>query len=117
MDWQQLKQLDREGLVDVESQTVTHPLDLRKLSDAHLRFEFGQSRATLSGKLGKQISYLAYPNGKFDVRCERAAKSAGYLMAFSERLTPAERSGSLFSVSRYVHTKMRQGWRDCQQER
>ncbi len=112
MDWTQLRQLDREGLVDVESQTVTHPADLRLLPDARVQKEMVQSKATLQKQLGHPISFIAYPNGKFDRRSEKAAEKAGYLMGFSEVLTPAEWSPNIYAVARYVHTKYRRGARD-----
>ena len=113
MTWHQLKQLDRERLVTVASQTVTHPPDIRTLQDEKLGWEMLTSRSELERQLGHDVCWLAYPNGKFNERCERAAAQAGYRMAFSERLTPAERSPSIFAVSRYVHTKFRAGWRDA----
>jgi peptidoglycan/xylan/chitin deacetylase (PgdA/CDA1 family) len=112
MTWPELRQLDREGWVTVASQTVTHPPDIRTLPNGKLDWEMSYSRSELESHLGHRIPYLAYPDGKFDVRCETSARKAGYSMAFSERLTPAERSPSIFAVSRYVHTRYRQGWRD-----
>jgi peptidoglycan/xylan/chitin deacetylase (PgdA/CDA1 family) len=112
MTWPELQQLDREGLVTVASQTVTHPLDLRLLPGAKLSWEMVESRRSLEQELGHPVRYLAYPNGKFDLRCERSAAKAGYVMAFSERLTAAERSPSIYAVARYVHTRFKQGWRD-----
>jgi peptidoglycan/xylan/chitin deacetylase (PgdA/CDA1 family) len=113
MDWHQLVSLDRDGLVDVESQTVTHPADLRTLSDSNLKNELRGSKMSLEQHLGHQVSYIAYPNGKFDRRSERAAEAVGYRMGFSEALTPAERSPSIFAVARYVHTKYKQAWKDA----
>lgn len=113
MTWDQLKELDREGLVTVCSQTRTHPADLRRLSAASLAEEMSGSKAALERQLGHPARYIAYPNGKFDTRVARAAQKAGYVMAFTERLTPIEESPNLFMVSRYVHTKYRQAWMDA----
>jgi peptidoglycan/xylan/chitin deacetylase (PgdA/CDA1 family) len=113
MDWDQLRQLDREGLVTVASQTVSHPLDLRKLSWSKQLAEMVDSKGTLEQQLGHPVPYVAYPNGKYDVRVEEAARRAGYRMAFTEVLTPAEESANIFAVDRYVHTKWRRAWRDA----
>jgi len=112
MTWDQLKELDREGLVTICSQTRTHPADLRTLPTKALEEEMAGSKRILEKQLGHAVKYLAYPNGKFDARVARAAQKAGYAMAFTERLTPAERSSNRFMVSRYVHTKLRQAWSD-----
>lgn len=113
MTWQQIEELDREGLVTICSQTRTHPADLRTLDDRRLAEEMGGSKRVLEHKLGHSVRYLAYPNGKFDLRVAKAAQAAGYAMAFTERLTPAERSPNRFMVSRYVHTKYRLAWSDA----
>lgn len=112
MTWDQLRKLDREGLVTIASQTVSHPADLRKLSDAQLRDEMTRSRARLEQELGHEVRWLAYPNGKYDGRCAAAARTAGYVMAFTESQVPAEASPSILMVSRYVHTKVREAVRE-----
>jgi peptidoglycan/xylan/chitin deacetylase (PgdA/CDA1 family) len=113
MSWDELRKVDRDPLVTIGSQTVSHAADIRKLSDAALRWEMTQSKADLEARLGHHIRFLAYPNGKYDARCERAARDAGYIMAFSEQQQPAEKSHSIYSVNRYVHTKYLKAWRDA----
>jgi peptidoglycan/xylan/chitin deacetylase (PgdA/CDA1 family) len=111
MSWRQLRELTKEGLVDIESQTVTHR-SVADLDDSTVLKEFVDSRTQLSKQLGKPVNYIAYPNGSLDGRTAGLARKAGYVMGFSEKLMPAERAPSIFAVPRYVHTKYRQGWRD-----
>ncbi len=99
--------------MSVYSQTVSHPTDLRNLDDSHLLQEMVGSKRSLETHFGHAVSFLAYPNGKFDARVARAAQSAGYIMAFTEHLDPCEKSPNLFMVSRYNHTKYRQAWSDA----
>lgn len=110
MTWSQLRQLQKEGLVTVCSQTVSHPADLGQLSDAQVWKELTDSKRELEKQLGVRCWYLAYPNGKFDSRSEVLAQKAGYVMAFSEVTKPAEASPSLFAVNRYVHTRWKRAW-------
>lgn len=112
MTWDQLKELQASGLVTVASQTVSHPEDLRRLTDKQLDKEMSVSKRSLELHLGRKIAYVAYPNGKWDQRSVVAAKRAGYLMAFTEELRPAEKASSILAVPRYVHTKYRQAWND-----
>lgn len=112
MSWLQLKELDREGLIHIESQTVTHPEDLRKLDDRKLAWEMTEPKRVLEANLGRPIQFVAYPNGKYDARVARAAKAAGYRMAFTEELAPAETASSKFLVPRYVHTKWKRALSD-----
>jgi peptidoglycan/xylan/chitin deacetylase (PgdA/CDA1 family) len=113
MTWTQLRQLDREGLVTIASQTVTHPADLRDLTNDQLTQEFRDSKAKLEQELGHEIPYLAYPNGKFNAEVATQARSAGYRLAFTEVTQPLERSPDPWRINRYVHTKWKsacKGW-------
>ncbi len=112
MTWDELEKLDKQGLVTVASQTVTHPEDLRNLSDEQLQKEMVRSRRDLETHLGHRVQFLAYPNGKYDDRVAAAARAATYSMAFTETQVLAERSPSILMVSRYVHTKLPKAWQD-----
>lgn len=112
MDWARLKKLDREGLVTIASQTVSHPGDLTKLTREQLADEMARSKQTLEQGLGRDIHFVAYPNGKFNQPAMDAARRAGYLMAFTEEQKPSEQSPSILAVARYVHTKYREAWSD-----
>lgn len=112
MTWDQLTELDRSGLVTVGSQTVSHT-SVTTLPPARVRVEFADSKRDLERHLGHAVAYLAYPNGSFDDSSARVAGATWYLMAFTERLNPAEGSPSIFEVARYVHTRYRQAWKDA----
>lgn len=110
MTWNEIQRLDNEGLVTFGSQTVSHR-DLPGLSDREIDLELRASRSDLAAHLRHPVRYLAYPDGKFDLRCEQAAKRAGYAVAFSEIQTPIGQHR--YRVERYVHTKWRQALRDA----
>ena len=114
MAWDQLKELDRSGLVTVASQTVSHDPDIRKLTIQKLRLEFTASKASLANHLGHEISYLAFPNGKCDVNVANEAKAAGYALAFSEVTQPVRQGVNPWLVPRYVHTKYQKAWNDAE---
>ncbi len=112
MTWAQLKELQQSGLVTVCSQTVSHPTDLRKMTDSEMWRELVESKRAIETEIGRPCQYLAYPNGVFDDRCAKMAAAAGYRLAFTEKLSPAEGSPNLLMINRYVHTKYRQAWKD-----
>jgi peptidoglycan/xylan/chitin deacetylase (PgdA/CDA1 family) len=109
MTWAQLARCKQLGF-SVQSQTVSHPADLRKLSATVLIRECEQSAEDIRRNLGERPRFLAYPNGKFDKRVARQAQLAGYDLAFTEACLPAERAPSQWEVPRYVHTKYREAW-------
>jgi peptidoglycan/xylan/chitin deacetylase (PgdA/CDA1 family) len=84
MDWKHLQALVDAGM-SVGSHTLSHRM-LATLNDEDLKTELEESRSTLSEQLACPITALAYPVGtrtSFDERSVRAAKDAGYEMAFS----------------------------------
>ncbi|CAN5504829.1 hypothetical protein BH11ARM2_BH11ARM2_12160 [soil metagenome] len=112
LTWAQMGSLERQG-VRFYSQTISHPTDLRALSDGALRKEFVDSRHTLETRLGGTRDLLAYPNGKWNTRVARFAKEAGYIAAFTEDQRPAQTAESLWSIPRYVHTRWRKAVHDA----
>jgi biofilm PGA synthesis lipoprotein PgaB len=106
MDWRQLAELDRSGLGRVESQTVSHPADLTQMPDEAVLREFRESRAALEKHLGRPVTALAYPNGKFDARVSALAQEAGYRLAFTEEPQRAEVSPDLWRVGRFLHSRV-----------
>jgi peptidoglycan/xylan/chitin deacetylase (PgdA/CDA1 family) len=113
MTWKQLKELQSSGLVTIGSQTLSHPADLTRLSNAAIQKEFKDSKLRLEKFLGTNIQYLAYPNGKYNRRVSLLAKESGYRAAFTEQLLPAESQPNLWEIPRYVHTKYELAWLKC----
>lgn len=105
MSWETLRDLQKTGRVSVQSQTVSHPLDLRKLSEKQIAREFLDSREAIETNLQAEAPFIAYPNGKFDSRVMESARSAGYACGFTEEQLPAESAEDLLAIPRYVHTK------------
>ena len=90
MTWAQLRQLDREGLVTVASQTVSHPADLRNLPDDQLDRELVESKAKLESELGHAVQALV--NVRF-LRANRE-EEATFLISKRGQKRRAERSVS-----------------------
>ncbi len=78
LTWEQLQEMANHPLVTVVSHSVTHPSDLRAVSDADLRYEVEASKQRLEAKLGMPIRYFTYPEGNHDERVVAAVKAAGY---------------------------------------
>lgn len=90
MTWDELKELQRIGLVDIEGHTYSHPnfkQEKKRLSPAayekFVNTELANSKKILEEKLGTKVTLLAWPFGIYDDYLEQAAQKAGYVMAFS----------------------------------
>lgn len=77
----ELKELDENG-ISIESHTVTH-CKLQELSYDEQLKEFKNSKETLEKLLNKKVIYAAYPYGSYNKDTIKAAKDAGYTMAFT----------------------------------
>jgi len=99
--WDQLREMERSGLIDVQSLTANHPPDLTKLSDADVVHELRLSAFSLERRLGRKVYALVYPYDAYDERVERLAARNGYTIAFSEDFGSAGDSTSLLALHRY----------------
>jgi len=99
--WDQLREMQRSGLISVQSLTANHPEDLRALSDADVTHEFRLSKFSLEHRLGKSVYAFAYPYDNYDDRVARLAHRAGFELGFTEDWGNAGNSSSLLMVHRY----------------
>jgi peptidoglycan/xylan/chitin deacetylase (PgdA/CDA1 family) len=82
LDWDQLRELVGEGLVDVQSHTRTHPW-LPPLSDEDAWTEIEGSKHELEDRLARPVTTFCYPGGLYGDRDARLVREAGYRAAFT----------------------------------
>ncbi len=117
MSWETLKELVKDPLFTVGGHTINHFEDLKDRDPATQRDELTISKDVLEKNLDLKIAYLAYPNGSNDEQTQILAQEAGYKMAVTIVNTPAEESPNIFAVGRYVHTKYKTAFEDCEKAR
>lgn len=84
LTWDQLREMEESGLVDIESHTVNH-YDLNTLSKTQVKKELLGSRTILEEKLHKPVEIFCYPAGKFNPQIVTMLKESGYKMSFTTR--------------------------------
>lgn len=77
LSWEQILQLEGEGLVDFQSHTLTHPR-LPRVDDTRAREEIAGSKRALEARLGREVTSLCYPAGLWGERDARLVREAGY---------------------------------------
>lgn len=117
MSWDTLTELSKDPLFTVGGHTINHYEDLKDRDPATQRDELTVSKEDLEKHLGIKIDFLAYPNGSNDEQTQILTQEAGYKMAVTIVNTPAEESPNIFAVGRYVHTKFKQAFEDCDKAR
>ena len=78
--WQQAKEMQASGLVDIESHTCAHSNFLLADKDTTLR-EVRLSAYMIYKNLGKMPRFLAYPYGNFTIETQTELQKAGYFGA------------------------------------
>jgi peptidoglycan/xylan/chitin deacetylase (PgdA/CDA1 family) len=99
----ELRLLTRDGLVEVGSHSVTHPV-LASLSRDQQRVEIRGSRAQLEGLLGSPVVTFAYPYGRRHDYTEETAqlvREAGYEAACAATPGSVELGADPLALPRY----------------
>lgn len=107
MTWDQLREMQSSGLVDIQSHTYWHPnfnTERRRRSSADYRAfvddQLRRSRATLEARLRTKVDMLAWPFGIVDAELEAAAREAGYAVALAYEGGPAAPGADLLALPR-----------------
>lgn len=77
--WEQAKEMNDSGYVDIQSHTHTHS-DMTALTAEEVRYEFRMSRYLIEKNLGKKCEFLAYPYGYYNTDVLNTATDAGFLI-------------------------------------
>lgn len=109
MTWDELKELQKTGLFDIQGHTYWHPnfkQEKKHLTQAEyekfVQNQLAKSKQILEDKLGIKVTLLAWPFGIYDAYLEKAAADAGYEMAFSIDARPANRNHRPMAQPRYM---------------
>jgi peptidoglycan/xylan/chitin deacetylase (PgdA/CDA1 family) len=111
LTWQQLEELRRSGLFDIQSHTYWHPNFKREKQrlqpDAYrnfVRMQLVKPRQVLAQRLGVNADLLAWPFGIYDDELIAAATAAGYVAGFTlDRRNPSATDPPL-ALPRYLMT-------------
>jgi peptidoglycan/xylan/chitin deacetylase (PgdA/CDA1 family) len=109
MTWEQLRELKKTGLFDVQSHTYWHPnfkKERKKLSgstlDQLVMTQLHKSKARLQTELGGNVDMLAWPFGIYDDYLIGKAGEAGYVTTFTIDRRHATSSDSIMKLPRYL---------------
>ena len=95
----QAAEMEASGLVTIESHTVTHG-SLTGLTDEQVRYELTEAKHDIEQRLGKEVEFLAYPTGAYNLHIARLVKEAGYKGAFTVRYGNMDRATNLYAIER-----------------
>jgi peptidoglycan/xylan/chitin deacetylase (PgdA/CDA1 family) len=109
--WDEWREMAANPLVTIAAHSLTHPLDLRGMSDDELKQEIFDSKQVLETELGIPIRYFTYPVGHYDARVLQWTKAAGYEAALTMQDGVnrfASETGNLFAIDRIGQSALEQ---------
>ena len=100
LEWSQLEELVAAGFF-IGSHSYDHS-DLRKVDEAGLEYQIGDSQAILSERLGVEIDAFGYPygSGSYDERVLAALEAHGYTTAFTLNPTFYQSLEEIYRIGR-----------------
>ncbi len=110
MSWDELRELDRSGLVTIGSHSRSHPADMGLLTQTQQDDELQGSKRVLEQELGHPVPFISYPNGKADAATFGRVKAAGYTLGFMEEWGPVQQSPGILALNRYIHLQLPRAW-------
>ena len=109
MTWDQLRELKKTGLFDIQSHTYWHPnfkVERRRLTpqalDKLVTSQLKKSKARLETELGGVVDTLAWPFGIYDEFLTEKASRAGYVSAFTIERRHATARDTAMKLPRYL---------------
>jgi peptidoglycan/xylan/chitin deacetylase (PgdA/CDA1 family) len=116
MTWDQLRELKKTGLVDIQSHTYWHPnfkKERKKLKPAELdklvNTQLKKSKDKLEKELGGKVDMLAWPFGIYDDYLLKMAAANGFTTTFTIERHHAGASDSVMKLPRYLLINSDQG--------
>lgn len=111
LTWEQLKELEKTGLFDIQSHSYSHPKLAQEKErlpvNEYRRFanmQLTKSRQALEEELNKKIDILAWPYGIYDGELLEMARNAGYVSTLTVNRKSVDKGDDLMQLPRYVIT-------------
>ena len=94
---------DKGGLFEIGAHTLTHPQDLKLLSDNEATKEIAGSKTSLEQTIGKPVTKFCYPRGRFDARIKVVVKSCGLIEARTTKVMNTSFPEDPFETDPSIH--------------
>ena len=90
-NWDQIREMRDSGLVDIGSQSHTHPR-MQRISFSEARQEIERSNMRFMEELGERPTLFAYPFGEYSVEVRDLVRDSGFVAAFGQQSGIAHKS-------------------------
>lgn len=118
MTWEELREVDKSGLFDIQSHTFWHPnfkREKKRLSkqeyDKFVDIQLSKAKRKLEKEIGKTVDILAWPFGIYDEDLIRKANAAGYTALLTIEARPVKNGERLAALPRFLLSNQDRGGR------
>ena len=109
MTWEELREVEKTGLFDIQSHTFWHPnfkIEKKRLStteyDKFVNIQLSKAKKKLEKEIGKTVDLLAWPFGIYDEVLIKRANAAGYIALFTIEARPVKNGERLAALPRFL---------------
>jgi peptidoglycan/xylan/chitin deacetylase (PgdA/CDA1 family) len=118
MTWEELREVEKSGLFDIQSHTFWHPnfkTEKKRLSateyNKFVDIQLIKAKKKLEKEMGKTIDFLAWPFGIYDEDLIKKANAAGYIALFTIEARPVKNGERLAALPRFLLSNQDRGSR------
>jgi peptidoglycan/xylan/chitin deacetylase (PgdA/CDA1 family) len=111
MTWDQLREIKKTGLFDIQSHTYWHPNFIKEKKrlksgdyEKFVDIQLNKSKARIEKEVGGKVDMLAWPFGIYDNWLMKRAKEDGYIAGFTIVRRNAAPSDNIMALPRYIMT-------------
>ncbi|MBF0247938.1 MAG: polysaccharide deacetylase family protein [Alphaproteobacteria bacterium] len=101
MSWDQIREMAKDPLVTIGSQTATHPHMIDNSAEINAA-ELDSSNRRFFDELGKTPELIAYPFGEYDGAVIQAAKQAGFIAGFGQHSGAFGVGDDIYALPRFA---------------
>jgi len=111
VNWSELGEMVKSGLVDVQSHTHSHcPLSPQEMTVPEMEAELRLSRDLIQRRLQRDCRFLSWPWGKFTREAVAAAKAVGFQALLTTRRGCSRPGTDLYGIPRIPVKRADIGW-------
>ncbi len=100
LGWKQIKEMADLGM-SIQSHTVTHPF-LSDLPPDAIRWELQESKRIIEKMIGRAVSHLALPGGRYSRIVKRIAEECGYKAICTSEVGTNSLETDLYRLRRWI---------------
>lgn len=98
-----VKELSQLPNIEIGCHTVSHPMDMKLLTDQELEYEVKSAKEMIEVATDKPCTKFCYPRGRYDERVRQMVISAGFESARTTKVLATKLDDNVFETPTTIH--------------